>query len=327
MGILLVMIVGMILILRGGPTDVLEDPLTERWQRLADLPTARTAFATVLYANQVYTIGGETSLGVTGVMERYNPSQDTWSTLETKPIPVSEINAAVIGERIYVPGGLLDSGEPTDLVEVYDPLLSTWSRVSSLPTKLAGYAMVAYEGKLYLFGGWDGESFRAEVYSYDPEDDLWIERTPMLTPRAYASATKAGSVIYVIGGFNGKVSLNVNEAYHPSRDVEGGLPWILQAPLPSGRYGMGVAGLADRIFVFGGHVAEQGNNWILQYIPQSDEWQIFSESPIEGNRHHLGFVPFEGNLLIMGGESEDGIFAEHYAYQAMYNMLLPALLK
>ncbi|PIW19901.1 MAG: hypothetical protein COW33_04065, partial [Anaerolineae bacterium CG17_big_fil_post_rev_8_21_14_2_50_57_27] len=74
----------------------------QRWQELADLPTARSGLAVAVYENQIYAIGGETAQGVTGVMEQYDVATDTWITLTPKPVPVADINAAVIGGKIYI---------------------------------------------------------------------------------------------------------------------------------------------------------------------------------------------------------------------------------
>jgi len=323
----LVMIIGMLLILRGGSRVDPENPELERWQRKADLPTPRSGLATVVYANQIYTIGGETSTGVTGVMQRYDPALDEWSILETKPLPVTDIKAAVIGERIYVPGGRLETKDPTDVVEVYDPLLSKWDRISSLPIKLSGYALVAFEGKLFLFGGWDGTSYLSTVFSYDPEEDQWVERAPMLTPRSYSGAAVVGGVIYVVGGYNQGVSLAVNESYYPSRDIEGGEPWIEKAPMPERRYAMGIDGLADILYVFGGKLDTNGTNNLLQYIPQRDEWQIIKSAPNKEERQQLGLITFEGNLYVMGGQTNGKFLSSNFAYQALYSLLIPILSK
>ena len=323
----LITILSMLLLLRGGSQQASEDIAMDRWERKADLPTGRSGLAVVVYANQVYAIGGQTSKGVSGVMQRYDPPSDTWSLLEKKPIAVTDVKAAVIGERIYVPGGRLESGEPTDVVEVYDPILAQWSRVSPLPKKLSGYALVAFEGNLYLFGGWDGSSYLSEVYSYDPLQDQWVEKTPMLHPRGYAGAAVAGGVIYVIGGFNGEASLDVNEAYYPSRDIAGSEPWVERAPLPSSRHAMGIDGLADFLYVYGGNLGIESKNHICQYIPQRDEWQIIESTPINDEIQQLGFVALEGILYVMGGQTDGKYLSSHYAYQAIYNLLIPVLSK
>ncbi|PIW19903.1 MAG: galactose oxidase, partial [Anaerolineae bacterium CG17_big_fil_post_rev_8_21_14_2_50_57_27] len=52
----------------------------------------------------------------------------------------------------------------------------------------------------------------------------------MPTARGFAGAAVAGGKIYVIGGYDGKEALAVNEEYLPERDT-----WSRRAPLPAGR--------------------------------------------------------------------------------------------
>jgi len=292
----------------------------QRWQELADLPTARSGLAVAVYENQIYAIGGETAQGVTGVMEQYDVATDTWITLTPKPVPVADINAAVIGGKIYIPGGRLASGGVTDVLESYDPRRDQWERRASLPAALSGYALVAFEGKLYVFGGWDSQKFLASVYEYDSDQDKWIERTPMPTARGFAGAAVAGGKIYVIGGYDGKEALAVNEEYLPERDT-----WSRRAPLPAGRYAMGVASIADIIHVVGGEGETGSTLPPLQYVHQQDKWQAF-ESPLSENWSHLGVVPTGTQLYILGGRLGGISTAQNLAYQAIYTVQIPIII-
>src|SRR5574341_1041457 len=76
-------------------------PDVSRWQVKASLPTARSGFAVATYENQIYVIGGKTVEAVTSALERYNPVSDAWTTLEPKPVAVTDVSAVVIGGRIY----------------------------------------------------------------------------------------------------------------------------------------------------------------------------------------------------------------------------------
>jgi len=290
-----------------------------RWQARADLPTARGGLAVAVYENQIYAIGGETTQGVTGVMEQYDVASDTWKALTPKPLPVTDINAAVIGGQIYIPGGRLASGRVTDVLESYDPRRALWERRAPLPVALSGYALAAFEGKLYIFGGWDGQKFLATVYEYDPGQDNWIERTPMPTARGFAGAAIAGGKIYVIGGTAGKQALAVNEEYLPERGA-----WSRRAPLPEGRYAMGVASIADILYVVGG-VGQIGASLLpLQYVHQQDQWQEF-ESPFSQRWSHLGLVPFQTQLYGVGGWQNNMPAAQNLSYQAIYTILIPVI--
>jgi DNA-binding CsgD family transcriptional regulator len=298
-------------------------PTLTRWEEKAPLLTARSGLAVAVYENQIYAIGGESLNGVTGVVEKYDPTSNSWTTLTPKPAPVADINAAVIGGRVYVPGGRLASGQPTNLLEIYDPRLDQWKQGAALPIPLSGYAMSAFEGKIYLFGGWDGKQYLASMYEYNPDTDAWTARTPMPTARRYASAAVANGKIYVIGGEAGADALAVNEAYVPEKDRVGQIPWESHTSMPEGRFKMGITSVADIIHVVGGE-GEKELLLPLEYFPQQDEWRYFeasSSQPWSG----LGLAVAGTNLYAVGGEGNHIPIARHEAYQAIYTIAIPVM--
>jgi DNA-binding CsgD family transcriptional regulator len=300
-----------------------EVAVPDRWKPLADLPTARSGLAVATYENLIYAIGGESELGITGKVERYDPVSDSWVGLLEKPVAVADIEAAVIGGRIYIPGGLLSTGEVTDFLEIYDPRLDRWDRGADLPFGLSAYALVAFEGRLYLFGGWDGIEYVASVYSYDPVEDKWQIRGSMPTARGYAGAVVASGAIHVLGGFDGTKALQTNEVYFPERDNAHEAPWLTAASLPEGRYAMGVASIADIVHVFGG-IGESGSLLPLEFFPQRDEWQSF-ENPFSQTWSNLRLVSIETYLYALGGRLDGTITGKHQAYLAIYTVLIPVV--
>jgi len=298
-------------------------PTLSRWEERAPMPEGRAGLAAAVYENAIYAIAGETEKGVSGAVTRYDPDQDAWTTLKPKPVPVTDVGAVTIGGKIYVPGGRLADGQPTDVLEVYDPRLDAWSERSKLPVKVSGYAIAALEGKLYLFGGWDGQKVLAEVYEYDPGDDDWTLKTPMPTARAYSGAAVVGGKIYVIGGWDGEKALAVNEVYAPERDDGEQEAWKIETPLPEGRYEMGVTGVADTILLLGGVAPNQKRIYTsFQYFPIAEEWQIINETKPELARK-LSIQALSSVVYLFGGKSEQTISKENHAYRAMYLILLP----
>jgi DNA-binding CsgD family transcriptional regulator len=304
------------------PTPPPATPLP-RWQAQADIPTARSGLAAAVYENQIYAIGGETTQGVTAIVEQYDPASGTWATLAPKPLAVTDVSAAVIGGWIYVPGGRTASGAVTDVLEAYDPRGNRWEPRASLPVALGAYALAAFEGRLYLFGGWDGHRYVASVYAYDPSRDQWAKQTPLPTARGYAGAAVAGGRIYVIGGVTEGAVLSVNEEYVPESDTAEGNPWTQRTPLPEGRWAMGIVSIADIIYVMGGDENAQPLP-LLEYFPQKDQWQstsVFTAQPWS----RLGLTVVGTELHALGGQLNTIPTAQHRAYQAIYTILIPVV--
>ncbi len=221
----------------------------ERWVALAPLPKPRAGLAATAYDGDIYAIAGEGLEGVSGSVFRYVANDDRWEVLSDKPTPVRDVKAVLIGEKIYVPGGMLAYGLPSDVLEIYDPREDTWKKGSALPQAISAYALADFEGQLYLFGGWDGEQALDSVYIYDPDEDAWREGTPMPTARFDAGAGEAGGKIFVIGGWDGERALTVNEVYFPERDSQGESAWSAQAELPEPLYACAVESIGEIIFL------------------------------------------------------------------------------
>jgi DNA-binding CsgD family transcriptional regulator len=294
-----------------------------RWDVLTDMPTAREGLAAAAYENQIYTIGGKTNEGVTGLVERFDPEENTWEESAPKPTPVTDISASVIGGLIYIPGGRMSSGAVSDDLSVYNPRTNRWSQAAKLPVALSAYALTTFEGKLYLFGGWDGQQYVASTYLYDPDLNEWSEGTPMREVRGFAGAAVSGGKIYVIGGYDGTQLLSTTEVYLPDQEnSDAGSVWESGVPLPSPRYAMGVTSIADIIHVIGGKGTGDSPLPVLVYLQQDGNWQEL-ESDRSKSYSHIGLVPLGAHLYVIGGSLNDKPTAKMYSYQAIYTILVP----
>ncbi|MFH1446923.1 MAG: LuxR C-terminal-related transcriptional regulator [Chloroflexota bacterium] len=296
----------------------------ERWQVLAPLPEARSGLAVAAYDNAIYAIAGETESDICGIVDHYDPQTDAWTRLRDKPTPVTDVSAALLGEKIYVPGGELADGTISAVLEIYDPRKDTWGLGAPMPKAISAYALAAYEGKLYLFGGWDGQDYLDSVYIYDPAGDTWREGTPMPVARAYAGAAEAGGKIYVIGGRNDKESLSINDAYTPNRDRSDEVPWTQLPPLPEGQHAFGTQGIGELIFVVGKSTDERDT--LLQFLPQNNLWTFFYEEPPAPIGQHIAVATLQGYLYILGGVDDAGLLSDgNLRYQAVYTIYIPVL--
>lgn len=304
--------------------DQIVIPVQEGWETRKGLSEPRKGLALASYDGEIYAFSGEGIGGTTSAAEKYDPVSDTWLELASKPVPVSEVSAAVIAGKIYLPGGLTPEGEVSRILEIYSTMDGKWERGADLPVGISGYALVAYEGNLYLFGGWDGTRYLSSVYRYDPETDRWTEKTPLAFPRAYSGAAESGGKIYVVGGYDGSNGLSSVEVYIPELDGSDVDPWSRSIDLPASRYGMGVAGLGNMIHVVGGVIEGDGGQTSLVFSPQDGIWQEY-DSPTDGPIHNFGLVPLETHLYLVGGEVEERISAENLTYQAIYTFVMPII--
>lgn len=267
-----------------------------RWKLVSQMPAPRARFALVRWREMLLVIGGEAPEGITDRVERFDPAQGTWGRGAPKPHPVAAIAAGVLGDRVYVPGGVNPQGQPVDRLEIYDPQEDRWSAGEALPHPLAAYALAVAEGRLYLFGGWDGRRLQREVWMLDPERGRWEPRAPMPTPRAFAAAAVLGDSIYVVGGYDGQRELATCERYHFASDR-----WSVCPSLNVGRGGLTLVATDGYLFAIGG-------GWRIplafneRYQPGADRWLPF-ETPITGTWRNLAAAAVDGEIWILGGWS------------------------
>jgi DNA-binding CsgD family transcriptional regulator len=291
-----------------------------QWFELPGLPTPRSGLAVTSYENQIYAIGGASAQGVSNALEMYDTQTKTWIDLASKPISVKDVMAGVIGGIIYVPGGRMINGEPTAITEIYDPKSSQWSLGAPLPKPLAAYGLAVSEGRIYIFGGWDGKKIVNDAYEYDTQNNTWAELTPMPTARSYPGVVVVGRKIYVVGGWDGQKALTSNEIYMPDAPTATS-QWTVGPLLPSGRYGMGITNLADIIFVIGG--TNPNDELTMISLEQNDKEWMKLVTPLEQGWSFLGAVTVGSHLYALGGQTEAGYYSKMWSYQAIFTITLP----
>ncbi len=292
-----------------------------RWQKGTPLPAPRAGMGAVSYESTLYLIGGETSLGISSDVLAFSAGQPGWQSLKSKPTAITDVQAVLLGERIYVPGGQTGENELTTALEVYDPRQDEWQARAPVPRALSRYALAAYEGKLYLFGGWDGSQYLRSVYRYDPERDLWERQSDLPAARADASAVTLEGRIILAGGRSAAGPLSSVLAYYPNRDTAGEVPWEEAPDLPEARAGISAVAMANTIFLVGG--AGPGQTSTLALASGAKSWQPIEAPAAFGER---AAVVMEGNFLhILGGRNSSALSAEHLVYQALYTVSIPLL--
>lgn len=288
----------------------------QRWQELAPLPEARAGLAAAAYDNAIYAIAGETESGPSGLVTRYDPQTDSWSPRADKPTPVTYVSAVLLGEKIYVPGGELADGTPTDILEVYDPRKDSWETRAPIPLKVSGYALADYEGQMFLFGGWDGEKALDRVFIYDPNDDAWREGTPMPTARAYAGAAEAGGKIYVVGGWDGEGKSDFVYSFIPSFEYFKEANWIKLNNLPEKLSPSKVISISDFIFI-------PGTSGVWQFSNNINIWNLLNNSKQFNSTYDYGVVSSLGAIYFFGGIRDGNFVNNNFRFQAIFSIIIP----
>jgi N-acetylneuraminic acid mutarotase len=193
---------------------------TNLWSTKAVMPVFSSCGGSAVIAGKLYVFSGCTrsSTGAqiaAGLLHRYDPGTNSWSTLKAAPTPHFQPVVSGMNGKLYVVGGNSASSAATGRVDMYDPATNTWATRATMPTARLGMAGVSLGGKLHVFGGRNGATYLSTVEAYDPLTNTWTSRASMPTPRSLLGVSGVSGSLYAVGGRNTVSALATNERYTP----------------------------------------------------------------------------------------------------------------
>lgn len=184
-------------------------PPEPRWRSLAAMTEPRHEGAYAVADGKVYAIGGfVVSLTNSVSVDVYDPKADRWTPGPSIPSPVNHAMAAALGDDVYVAGGYLAVvfGAVNTAFVLRD---GAWEPIAPMPETRAAGAMVAYGGKLWVYGGFTQQGTLATTtLVYDPKAGQWSTAPGLPTPREHLTAVTDGRSVWAIGGRNGGADTN-----------------------------------------------------------------------------------------------------------------------
>jgi DNA-binding CsgD family transcriptional regulator len=307
------------------------EPFTEtaigetRWSLSRPLPVPQAGMSVAAVGLTLYQIGGETAVGVVNTTLAYDTGQRQWAERTAKPTAVTDAGTAVLFGEIYVVGGRLANGQPTNAVEAYSPAQNSWRIIAPLPQPVSGGLALTDGGFLYLFGGWDGERYLDAVFVYDPGTDSWRPLPPLNQPRAFTAGGAVTGRLYVVGGTDGTAELDDCQYLDPN-DTENG-HWLDCPPLLQPRAGAAAAVMLNRLYVIGGGHNGGRITYSEMYDPNSNKWQVVNTPVLENasSWSGLGVATVESRLYTLGGRLDGQPVAETYVYAPfIFQTFIPA---
>jgi Kelch motif protein len=210
---------------------------------------------------------------------------------------------------LYVAGGQTADMVPTlyDQVSRYNYTTNTWSNVAPLPVPLGQGTIGAWNGKIYVAGGFiGGSSVTNALRIYDIATNTWTSGANMPTSPGVEAA--AGAVVngkfYVMGGDDFTNGLNTNFIYDIATNT-----WSTGAPLPDSRTNTCGTAESGVIFVYGGVIlpAFTTTDTLLEYDPVANSWTNIGSAGTAGHGNYGGIAPWQtGQLLIADGADSMG---------------------
>lgn len=231
-----------------------------------------------------------------------------WRSHASLPVPRSEVAAAVLGHRIVVVGGFVETGTSSARVDAYSPARDRWSRLPNLPIQVNHAMAAASGGRLYVLGGHThrGPSLSAFVL----QDGTWRRLPRMPGPRAAAGAAVVDGTLYVVGGVGPNGLATRAFAFDLARKR-----WSI-VPGPTPREHLGVTALRGRVYAVAGRTAGFDSNLSLVEVfnPETRRWRRLQRGVPEA-RGGTGATALNGRIVSVGGEELNGTIASVYAFK------------
>jgi len=277
---------------------LLETPQSQ-WKKVGVLPRPLGYAVTVSWRDAVVCVGGSNQQGhvAEAFLMRWKNHQIAFEALPDFPHPIANACGALVGNTLYVAGGLETPNSPEALKKFYAldlaasprvwKTLSTWEGEGRMLSVAA-----SAEGKFYLISGAALTQDKAtgvisrvylkEVHRFDPKKQQW-ERLPDLPHATVAAASPAlvvGNKVVVLGGDTGE--------------------WASQTPV-----------LKDKHPGF--------STDMLEFSPVTNRWKTLAPFPVDirsdadirpNESTYLpvttSFVFWKGGYVIPGGEARPG---------------------
>ena len=143
------------------------DPVSDSWSTGSDMPTPRVLMGVTAMDGFIYAVGGAAPGGETdasgsspvpsGIVERYDPAKDSWTTLASMPTKRWGLSVNAVDGALYAIGGSITSGwgvGTVATVERYNPKRDKWDTRADMSKKRWLHASQKVDGQIYVMGGW-----------------------------------------------------------------------------------------------------------------------------------------------------------------------------
>lgn len=225
--------------------------------------TGRQGLDPVAYNGYLYVVGGSGSSGglhdIQYAAINSNGSLGSFTTATTT-IAIARIGASTVAYNgyMYVIGGSTGGTNKSDVQYAAinsDGSLGSFSSTASFTNARYGMAVVAYNGYMYLIGGYDGTNFYNDIqYAVINSGGTlgsWAPTSSFTNARDYGGAVAYGGHLYIFGGTTASTYLNDVQVASINADGTVDIPtWTTN--FATGRNQFGYAVADGYLYILGG---------------------------------------------------------------------------
>lgn len=180
------------------------DPAAKKWSPLADLPAPRSSHDAAVIGGKLYVVGGwrmngrgkESEWYEGGLVMDLTAKSPKWEPFAV-PFQRRALQAAAVGDKLYVVGGLNSDAEVERTVNVYDTAAAKWATAADLPGgRMNGFTpgLCAEGGRVFATPA-DGT-----VYRLTAKGEAWEKVGTLEVARFVHRMVGTGDGLMVLGG-------------------------------------------------------------------------------------------------------------------------------
>ncbi|KAM6290221.1 kelch-like protein 34 [Porphyrio hochstetteri] len=257
---------------------------------------------------RIILLGGRTETeGLVTDVVAFDVYNHKWRSLTQVRDRVQNHSVCVVGNFLYVLGGEIESGAPSDAktekvlsvtnkVHRYDPRFNTWIQITGMLEKRCQFSCCVLGKDIFAIGG-RGEdgSLHSSVEVYNISRDRWTKARELPCKIHGHASALCKNIIYISGGKYSHPANTSKDMYSLS-SPEG--QWMKQAPMSIARFGHQMATIREAIFTFLG--LYEPFSEIERYNPDQNQWTRLR--PLVYDRFCYGLAVVEETALLIGGK-------------------------
>jgi len=289
------------------------------WSATTSFTTAREGHTSAAYNGYLYVIGGKSeSTDLNDVQFAPINADGTvgaWSATTSFTTARWEHTSVAYNGYLYVIGGngtLVGYLHSVQFAPINsDGTVGTWNATTNFSAPRAGHTSVAYNGNLYVIGGYNGSYFNDVQFAQINSNGTvgaWDATTNFSTARHQHTSVAYNGYLYVIGGTNGSSSFNdVQVAPINSNGTVGG--WSATTGFPTARCGHTSVVYNRHLYVIGGFDSSSAFLNDVQFAPIDSDGTVGAWSATTSfttARWEHTSVVYNGYLYVIGGQGSSG---------------------
>ena len=178
--------------------------IRQRWKTEPKIPVMNWQFPMVSNGENLFAMGGIAQGSTVNTAFRFDPASGNWISLVAIPLAVSGTEAAFLNGKIYVPGGVQESGLVITNLQIFDIALNSWSQKLEAPTASQWFALATdtENGMIYRMGGSrrNVSTPISDLLMYETKANSWEQLPEMPEPRYGHEAVFINGKILIAGG-------------------------------------------------------------------------------------------------------------------------------